>query len=134
MSILKRKNCTLYLNTNGTFLFNYPDLIPAFEEITYHCSENLDIDVPMFTHSEFSNIDYMIIVHDENINKLRDFLDVHLDIKFSIVESTYNKAGDGPTLSRENKHMIMTRYSNRMTRASIKRMIHEKDFNSIIYI
>ena len=132
INILKTKKCKLYLNTNGQFLFNYPDLVGNFEQIIYHCSENLDNKVYVF--NEFDNIDYMIIVNDDNFPKLEKFMADNSDIKISIVEATYNKANDGPTLSKKNKYEIMTKFCNRMTKASIQRMIHEKEFDKMTFI
>lgn len=129
---LKQKNCILYLNTNGTFLKRYPDLIPNFEQIIYHCSENLEGKVHIF--GEFDNIDYMIIINDENFSKLEKFMIDNSNIKFSIVEATYNKANDGPTLSKKNKYEIMTKFYNRMTKDSIQRMIHEKEFDKMTFL
>lgn len=44
IDILEKKNCTLYLETNGIFMKKYPDLLSRFKEILYHCSQELDID------------------------------------------------------------------------------------------
>ena len=52
----------------------------------------------------------------------------------SILEATYNNVGDGPTLSKRNKYMIMTHFSHRMTKESIQRMIHEKEFDDMMYL
>ena len=35
---LKKRNCRLFLETNGTFIQKYPELLCNFDEILYHCS------------------------------------------------------------------------------------------------
>lgn len=134
IQILKSKGCHLYLNTNGLFIARHFDLISNFDEIVYHCSFDLHISQPMLKHIQHRSIRYMIIVDDENICRLDSFLKHHSDIKFDIVEATYNNVGDGPTLSKKNKYMIMTHYSSRMTKESIQRMIHEKEFDDMKYL
>ena len=110
------------------------DLIDNFDEIVYHCSYDLHISQPIIKHIDHRSIRYMIIVNDENICRLENFLKYHSDIQFDIVEATYNNVGDGPTLSKRNKYMIMTHFSHRMTKESIHRMIHEKEFDDMMYL
>lgn len=134
IQILKEKQCHLYINTNGLFIITFPDLLHYFDEIIYHCSEDLHLDQPIIENIQHDNVRYMIIVNDDNLCRLQAFVDKYRDIKFDIIEATYNNVGDGPTLSRPNKHMVMTHFANRMTKESIQRMIHEKEFDDMFYL
>ena len=134
INILEKKNCNLYLNTNGLFLKKFPDLINIFKEIIYHCSEDLSCEDEIIKIPNANNIRYMIIVHDENLYKLDSFLNEYKDIKCDIVEATYNKANDGPELSKKNKYSLLVKYKNRMTKESIKRMISGKDFDIMKFL
>lgn len=79
---------------------------------------------------------YLIIVHDNNICNLKNFVNKYDDIKFDIIEATYpyKDCITGPTLSAYNKHMILTHYSKHMTKDSIKRFIKEKEFDKITWL
>ena len=131
---LKDKNCTIYLNTNGMFLKNFPFFLHNFKQIIYHCSENLDLTDEIIHPIMKYDIRYMIIVNDDNFHKLNRFLTAHPDIKFDIVQATYNKFGDGVTLSAENRNKILTMYNKHMTTESIKRLIHEKEWELMTFI
>ena len=132
LSKLIERDCILYLNTNGTFLERYPEYIDSFRQIMYHCSENLDnSDIIRYKNE---NIRYMIIVNDDNINKLDGFLSRFNDICFDIVAATYNNINDGVGLSNENRHLIAVRYFRHMTKESFQRLFHEKEWNKMKFI
>lgn len=129
---LKRKACTLFLETNGTFLRRYPDLVRQFKLVTYHCSCDLDDEIYM---TDFENITYMLVVHDGNIRRLGDFLKKYPDMRFYIVEATYPYPEmNGPTLSPKNKNHLLTHFSGRMTKESVYRLINGKDFDKIEFL
>lgn len=134
IKLLKIKKCKLYLETNGTFILKYPDLLSTFTEILYHCSQDLDLCQSIIKTST-KNIRYLIIIHDKNINKLYSFLSVNRDIqKFDIIEATYPyQEMNGPTLSKQNKKYVLLKFGNRMTKESFIRFIHGKDFNKIFF-
>lgn len=136
IKFLKNKSCNLYLETNGTFLYKYPDLITNFVEILYHCSNDLDLTDEIYINKGIKNIQYMIIIHDDNIKKLKLFLEHNIEIsKFNIVEATYPYIEmHGPTLSSKNKNYIITHFSKHMTNDSIFRLLHGKDFDKILYL
>lgn len=135
MDILEKKNCTLYLETNGLFIKKYPDLLCRFGEILYHCSQELDID-DQILRPPVSNIRYMLIVHDKNINKLKAFLDKNNDLIFDIVEATYPYPDemDGPRLSKSGKMKLILEFGSRMTRESFHRLLNGKDFDQIEFL
>lgn len=133
ISELKLKRCTLKLETNGLFLQKYPELCSNFQSIMYHCSEDLEeSEVFEFNHS---NITYMLIIHDQNINRLEKFLEINSHIeKFYIVEATYPHEITGPTLSKQNKNHLLAKFCKRMTPESVKRLIKGYDFSGIIFM
>lgn len=135
MQILEDKQCILYLETNGTFIKRYPDLLEHFAEVLYHCSEDLDIDDEII-ETDFKRTRHLIIVHDENVVRLGSFLEKHKNIVFDIVEATYPCPDEmnGPRLSAKTKTMIITKFGSRMTRESMHRLISGKDFDPIEFL
>ena len=135
MQILEDKQCILYLETNGTFIKRYPDLLEHFAEVLYHCSEDL-ADEDQVRKPDFKRVRWMIIVHDKNIDRLQSFLEKHKDIKFDIIEATYPypEEMDGPRLSRENKKMLIEKFASRMTSESLYRLLNGKDFERIEFL
>ncbi len=132
ITILKSKNCTINVNTNGMFLSNYPHLLTHINKIYYHCSEDLD---NTFTIYPNLNIEYLLIIHDDNIHKLGKFLE-STNIKFYMVPASTPSTGikDAPVLSDINKFKVLKLYSKSMTSKSKLRFIKEKDFSKTIYM
>ena len=130
---LKNKNCQPSVNTNGTFIRKYRDLCFEMECILYHCSENIDSNDALIFDNEL-DIEYLLIVTDNNFHRLEDFLNKDPDTTFNLVAATNPKGVDGPTLSAKNKHEMIKRFYKRMTKESIRRVFKEKNFDSIIYI
>lgn len=132
IKLLEQKSCSLLLETNGTFLKKYPDLVCHFKSVTYHCSCELDDEI---YRTDFKNLTYMLIVHDNNINRLDDYLRKYPEIRFYIVEATYPYPEmTGPTLSSRNKNYLLTHFSGRMTKDAIDRLINGKDFDKIEFL
>lgn len=132
IKLLKSRECTLFLETNGTFLKKYPDLVPNFRSVTYHCSCELDDEI---YETDFTNMTYMLVVHDENIGRLDGYLKKYPEIKFYIVEATYPYPEmTGPTLSPRNKNHLLTHFGSRMTKEAIDRLINGKDFDRIEFL
>ena len=127
---LESMGCEPSINTNGTFIRKYPDLLPRFETILYHCSENIDPK----DDTIIGDYDYLLIVTDNTIDNLGAFLEKYKDIQFNLVAATNPDGVYGPTLSNKNKHRMLKLYHSRMTKESIRRVFNEKDFDTIIYI
>lgn len=128
------KHCKLKLETNGLFIKRFPQLIHNFETITYHCSEDLD-ETDTILECNHPNVVYMIIIHDNNINKLGRFLETHKSPeKFYAVEATYPHEITGPTLSKPNKNILLARFGGRLTKDAIHRLIYGFDFSNIIFL
>lgn len=130
---LESKGCKVSINTNGLFIKRYPDLLPRFQEILYHCSEDIDIRDDIIIAPEF-NIQYLLIVTDNNFAKLDAFLQKYPDITFHLVAATNPKGIYNVTLSSQLKHKMLTRYRDRMSREAKVRVFKEKDFDSIVYL
>ena len=129
---LKEKGCKLNINTNGLFIKRYKDLCHHFETILYHCTEDLNNDDIIIDPD--LNLQYLVIVIDNNIKRLGTFLDKYPNIQFNLVAASNPEGIFGPTLSNPNKHNMLANYHARMTKESIKRVFTEKDFDKIIYI
>lgn len=127
---LEKRGCEPSINTNGLFLKKYPDLIDRFATVLYHCSEDINLDDPML----IGDYEYLLIVTDNNFERLGPFLDKYPDIQFNLVAATNPKGIYGVTLSTENKHRMLKLYHHRMTKESIKRVFKEKDFDAITYL
>lgn len=131
---LQSKGCSLKLETNGLFIRRFPDIIDTFQEITYHCSQDL-LPTDDIININHKNVKYMLVIHDKNIPNLESFLNSHpFPDKFYMVEATYPHEITGPTLSKQNKNRLLTRFSNRMSKEAIYRLIHGFDFDSIIFL
>lgn len=131
INVLKHKKCIINLNTNGLFIKKYEKLLYIFNEIIYHCSENLDIN-DIILNVNHSNVRYMIIVNDNNFYKLDKFLKLH-NRKFDIIQATYND-NVGIGLSKQNRNMLITKYAKYMTHESLYRIFHEKQWNKMRFI
>lgn len=127
---LEKKNCTISINTNGLFIKKYPDLVDKMQEVLYHCSEDISLDDDVL----IGNYKYLLIVTDNNFNRLGTFLEKYPNITFNLVAATNPEGIGGPVLSMEHKHRMLKLYHNRMTKDSIKRVFKEKDFDAIKYI
>ena len=132
---LTLKFCDLELETNGTFIKKYPELLKYFKEVRYHCSSDLDegkIQKIVPIGNEVYR--YLIVVHDGNFNKLKSFLELNNDIIFDVIEATYPYEKTGPTLSRENKNYIITHFFRSMSKESLGWLLHGRNYDNKIYL
>jgi len=85
ISILKEKNCTIDLVTNGLFMKKHPELLPEIGEVLYHCVENLtdDIEFPDLDQDRFI---YVAIAFDDDFlnGTLVDLMDRYPHIRFLV--------------------------------------------------
>ena len=114
---LEKKGCRPSINTNGLFIKRYRDLLPRFDTILYHCSENLDLEEEIIIDPEL-NLQYLLIVTDTNFDKLEAFINRYPDIEFHLVAATMPEGINGVTLSSKLKHAMLTRFHKRMTAES----------------
>lgn len=130
INYLKDKNCVLNINTNGTFIKRYPDLLDNFKTINYHCTENIDTEDEVL----IGEYKYLVIVTDNNFYKLGNFLQKNPNIKFNLIGASNPRGRTAPDLSRNNELEMLKLYSHRMTKESIIRAIEGWDEDAIIYI
>jgi len=130
---LEKKGCRPSINTNGLFIKRYRDLLPRFDTILYHCSENLDIDEDIIIDPEL-NLQYLLIVTDTNFIRLEQFLDKYPQIQFHLVAATNPEGVNGVVLSPKLKNKMLAKFYSRMSEESKKRVFIEKNFDSIIYL
>jgi organic radical activating enzyme len=130
---LEKKGCRPSINTNGLFIKRYRDLLNRFDTILYHCSEDLNIDDEIIVDSEL-DLQYLLIVTDNNFHKLDAFLEKYPNIEFHLVGATNPEGIHNVTLNGKLKHKMLARHYQRMSKESKRRVFKEKDFDSIIYI
>jgi organic radical activating enzyme len=130
---LEKKDCRPSINTNGLFIKRYRDLLPRFDTILYHCSENLDLEDEVIIDPEL-NLQYLLIVTDNNFERLDSFINKYPQIQFHLVAATNPEGINGVILSPRLKNRMLAKFYNRMSEESKKRVFIEKDFNSIIYL
>lgn len=130
---LKHKNCTISINTNGTFIRKFRDLCDSLDTILYHCSQDI-LETDEIIQDDTLNIDYLLIVTDNNFDRLGAFLDKYPNILFNLVAATNPDGINNVTLSNPNKYAMLTKYHTRMTYESIGRVFNEKDFDAITYL
>lgn len=134
LQILEHKSCKMWLETNGMFLKNFPDLVGKFEEVIWHCCSEIKPNIKI-QKTDFNNVRYMVIVHDLNVDSLARFLDLNNDMQFDIIEATYPyEEMDGPRLSSKNKNYVISHFGSKMTRESLHRLIYGKDFDKITFL
>jgi organic radical activating enzyme len=131
-SILERKGCRIYVETNGTF-FRYPELCTRAYQILFHCSEDLFDKKPVERHDEY-DVRYLVVVTDDNLSRLDGFLKRNPNLKFDLIPSSFFHDRTGPILSERGKYEVISRYASRMTNDSIRRMLHDKDFEKVICV
>lgn len=62
-------------------------------------------------------------------------MDAHPQIeKWDVIEATYPYETTGPTLSKQSKSKLLCQFLRRLTPESTKRLIWEKDFDSIKFL
>lgn len=123
----KQFNIDLILNTNGRMFEKKSKYIKHFNKINYHCSENLEpIKIKKYN---YPNIDYLLIVTDQNYYKLQSFIDINPGI-YKIIPANNPYGVKAQELSIENYSEIFKRFYKYMTSESKLRFISKnKSFN-----
>lgn len=103
----------LCINTNGTFIRKYPDMVSRFDEVIYHCS--CDLDDTLHVYPQFNNIRYMLVVDDVNYPRLKRYLDSSPDVVFDVVPASYEPGDVRKQLSVFNRMEIVKKFSDRIT-------------------
>jgi len=128
------KNCDISLNTNGLFLNKYPELIKYFDEILYHCSENLDNSITLnkkLLELYNKNILKLLLVIDNNgLKKLNTF-----DFKYTydIIPAT-NSTGKNMSKLDKKLYPKLLKYKKYMIKESYKKLIKNTRYDDIVYL
>lgn len=122
----------LCINTNGTFIRKYPDMVSKFDEVIYHCSRDLNDTLLMYP--QFDNIRYMLVVDDVNYSRLKQYLEDNLNVKFDVVPASYEPGDSRKPLSTFNRMEIIRKFSDRITLESQRRLFVDKNFNNVKYL
>lgn len=122
----------LCINTNGTFIRKYPDMVGRFDEVIYHCSR--DLDDPLLIYKQFNNIRYMLVVDDVNYPRLKYYLDDNPGVVFDVVPASYEPGDSRKPLSVFYKMEIVRKFGDRITLDSKHRLFVDKDFDAVKYL
>jgi hypothetical protein len=82
-------------------------------------------------------LDEKRIPFSPEIGKMRvlQYNTLYQNIHFDIIEATYPYPEmKGPTLSKQNKNHIISKYGNRMTKESFYRLLNGKNFDKITFL
>lgn len=122
LDLLEDRLCEVRVNTNG-LMFRYKNLINRFKSVFYHCSENLDTNKRI--ENEFANvpITYMIVVTDNNVDKLEQFLNYNKHIIFMVQGAVDN--GNGIELSYFNRLKVWTKFKDVIQPSSKKYLLNK---------
>lgn len=99
-NILNNKQCDICIDTNGTFIENYPEYYNKVVDYFYHCSEKLDNTIKEFNDPD-NKITYMIVVSDSNFENAFEFIENNSDYLLH-VHGAMSNGNKGDTLSRKN--------------------------------
>jgi len=87
--LLKDKNSIISIKSNGQ-IFKHKEVLKEIDSIQYHCSENLDInDIVIKDYKDLTK--FLVVITDNNIHNLRNFLEYHNDIEIEIIPSVFIK-------------------------------------------
>lgn len=126
---LKKKQCRINVNTNGAFFVRYPEFCELTDDFFYHCSEDLNTYKQIYRPDLKYVVDYMLIVSDENIDRLDYFITNYPDITFLVTGATAVevKGRMGPSLSKRNAMLTWVKYKSRIHPDSFRRLIERCD-------
>ncbi len=104
---LEHKQCRIHVNTNGVFFMKYKDLVPRVHEFLYHCSLDLRNKVWAPKGWETMNIDFMIVVADDTVDKLDEFLERNKHIPIAVYSADkYASVNGQPGVWLSHKNRI----------------------------
>jgi organic radical activating enzyme len=122
IDLFKKNENTLHINTNGTFVKKYPDLLHHFDEIIWHVSESLDCErIDESILNAHPNVKPMIVVSDSLMDKLDCFMEKNSDIMLDVVNSTMPECEyTNDLLSVDNiRKLIRKNYKNMTTKSKL---------------
>ena len=128
-SKLKLKKCTIVVNTNGAFFTRYPEYCNLVNSFFYHCSEDLDTTKEIYIPDHNHDVDYMLVVTDENLPRLDHFITNYPDITFLITSAdpVIVKGKMSSSLSKGNAIKIYLKYKDRIDADSCLRLLEQSN-------
>ena len=126
---LKAKGCTIVVNTNGAFFTRYPEYCEVVDSFFYHCSEDLDTSKEIYIPDSEYDVDYMLVVTDENLPRLDHFMTNYPDITFLVTSAdpAMVKGKMGSSLSRGNAIKIYRKYKDRLDKDCVLRLLESSE-------
>lgn len=119
---LINKKCDLILNTNGTFLKKYPELLYQFSTIVYHCIENVTLRNKIEEY-DYNNLTYMLVFDKtEQLSDIIYYIENYPHITFFIAWDIKTQL----SIKREILHFL-SKYRNRITKDSITYLLNPGD-------
>ena len=125
------KGCVLNLNTNGLFISKYPHLLRYFSYILYHCSEDLYEDIKFY---DYGNDYHSLVITDDNFPRFNEITRKYPNIKWNVIPSSVGDYGGISILSRDNKRLLLKKYSSHLTDDSKHRLIKDKEWSRIEFV
>ena len=123
IDMLIKKNCKLSVNTNGLFLDKYPELLNNFQEILWHCSEDLkNIIYPKNFESIKSKTKLLLIIDNENLKRLPNVL--KNDTIYEIIPATRSTTKTGTILNKTNYKKLL-KYKKFMSKNSFTNIFND---------
>ena len=126
-SELKKKHCQINVNTNGTFFEKYPEYYQYIQNYLYHCSEHLDLSIPIIIPDNPDNkIDYLLVVTDNTYQNIEEFIKKYPNILFHIyaADPVMVNGQSGKFLSKQNAFKIIKQFKDRIHPNSYKSLFN----------
>lgn len=119
---LQKKNCTIMVNTNGEFFKRYPEWVSAIHEFVYHCCDTISLEEDIYEPA-VSFVRYMIVVTDNEMDILEQFLDKYSHITFHVSAAAdtrqFSVLPNRTSLSKKNALEIVRKYRHRILPSSL---------------
>lgn len=125
IDILNQKNCKITIKSNGQ-IYKHHEVLSRINKVIYHCSENLNIEDEII--KDYKDItDFIVVITDNNISKLNNFLKKHDDINIRLVPAFHKEP-----LSKSNIINLYKNFKNRLNNEELKDLF--KTPNEVIKI
>lgn len=103
---LEAKNCRITVNTNGLFFKKHAKYIPRVAEFLYHCTLTFKNKVWLPEGWEKLNIDFMCVVADDTVDRLKSFLEKNKHLKIAVYSADRHIVNGKPGVSLSHKNRI----------------------------
>lgn len=110
ISRLEAKNCPIDLLTNGLFIKEHPEFLNHFENVQYHCVENIENEIE-FPDLDQKKYEYVLILTNKNIDQAGKFIEKYPHIIFRVSANFHRNQ----RLDRTKGFQFIQKYKNRIT-------------------